>query len=149
MARAILLPLAMALAGLGAGVGAGLALRPPAPPPAEGAAPAAGPRDYVRLTNQFIVPVVERGSVAALVILALSLEVKAGQTEAVYAREPKIRDALLRVLFDHANAGGFRGTYTDPTALAAVRRSLLEAAVAVMGPVVTDVLIVDLVRQDG
>ena len=69
--------------------------------------------EYVKLNNQFVVPVVEDGRVAAMVVLSLSLEVEAGNTEAVYQREPKLRDAFLQVLFDHANVGGFCGSFTD------------------------------------
>lgn len=105
--------------------------------------------DYVRLNNQFIIPVVEEGRVSATVVLSLSLEVPAGGTEAVYAREPRLRDALLQVLFDHANAGGFRGVFTDGANLIVLRTALKEAARKILGDDVTDVLISDLVRQDA
>jgi hypothetical protein len=116
---------------------------------AEGHGDGAAPPDYVRLNNQFIVPVVEEGRVSATVVLSLSLEVPAGGTEAVYAREPRLRDAFLRVLFDHANAGGFRGVFTDGANLVILRQALKEAARKVMGDEVMDVLISDLVRQDA
>lgn len=154
-----LFPLLLVLIGAGAGVGAGLMLRPP---PAEHEAaegePAAHPpkgdegqplHDYARLNNQFIIPVVEQGEVAALVILALSLEVDPGLRETVYSREPKLRDAFLQVLFAHANAGGFRGSFTENVMLSSLRLTLLETARSVLGPGVSDVLIMDLVRQDS
>jgi flagellar basal body-associated protein FliL len=148
--RAILLPAVFALLGLAVGVGAGLQFRPAAegdpvapPPPADAA------KDYVRLANQFVVPVVREGRVSALVILTLSIEVTAGSADELRAREPRLRDALLRVLFDHANAGGFHGSFTDGEMLAALRMALREAAVRVLGPSATDVLIMDLVRQDN
>jgi flagellar basal body-associated protein FliL len=147
-----LLPLVLALLGLAAGAGAGLALRPAADP-AGGAAPApappAAPPDYVRLSNQFVVPVVEGGRVAAMVILSLGLEVAPGETEAVYAREPKLRDAFLQVLFDHANAGGFRGAFTEGSNVSLLRGALREAAQGVLGDTVRDILIADIVRQDA
>jgi flagellar protein FliL len=65
------------------------------------------------MANQFIVPVMKKGKVAAMVILSLSLEVKPGMTSKVYDMEPKLRDVFLQVMFDHANAGGFDGSYTD------------------------------------
>jgi flagellar protein FliL len=104
--------------------------------------------EYVKLNNQFVVPVVENGSVVAMVILSLSLEVAPGATEAVYAREPKLRDVFLQVLFDHANSGGFRGTFTDGANLVVLRQALLEIARRTLGEIVTDVLIVDIARQD-
>lgn len=105
--------------------------------------------DYVKLSNQFVVPVVESGRVSAMVILSLSLEVTAGSSEAVYNREPKLRDAFLQVLFDHANVGGFAGAFTDGANLIFLRRALREAASRVLGPSVSDVLIIDIVRQDS
>lgn len=147
-----LLPVLLGLVGLGLGAGAGILLRPPpAEPAAEAAPPPATekPRDYVRMNNQFVVPVVEDGRVVSLVILSLSLEVETGGSEGVYAREPKLRDAFLQILFDHANTGGFRGSFTDGSNMTILRAALREAAVRVLGPLVTDVLIVDIVRQDS
>jgi hypothetical protein len=93
--------------------------------------------------------VVEDGRVAAMVVLSLSLEVEAGNTEAVYQREPKLRDVFLQVLFDHANMGGFSGSFTDGSNLVVLRTSLKEAAALILGTVVQDVLITDIARQDS
>jgi flagellar basal body-associated protein FliL len=160
-----LLPILLALIGLGGGVGAGLVLRPSAEHAAEGgdapakdgehaeegedAEPVEGAPEYVKMNNQFVVPVVEEGRVASMVVLSLSLEVAAGNTELVYQREPKLRDVFLSVLFDHANVGGFSGSFTDGTNLVMLRTSLKEAAALVLGPVVSDILITDIARQDS
>jgi flagellar FliL protein len=167
-----LFPILLALVGLGGGVGAGLALRPAlvaedhvndaqaksgsaSEHPAENEAeagegePEEGAPEYVKMNNQFVVPVVEGGRVAAMVVLSLSLEVAAGNTETVYQREPKLRDAFLQVLFDHANTGGFSGSFTDGSNLVVLRTSLKEAAALVLGTVVSDVLITDIARQDS
>lgn len=108
-----------------------------------------GAPEYVKLNNQFVVPVLEGGRVVSMVILSLNLEVGTGQSEAIYAREPKLRDAFLQVLFDHANAGGFRGSFTDGSNLVILRRALLEKARTVAGEAVLDVLISDIARQDA
>jgi hypothetical protein len=165
-----LLPLVLALAGLGAGVGAGIVLRPAHAPEAaaEGEAAEAGahaeaggaraapaPADpaaqpeFVKLNNQFVVPVVSGGRVASLVVLSVSLEVKPGSRETVFAHEPKLRDGFLRVLFGHANSGGFDGNFTSATSLRALRTGLLESARATLGDLVADVLIIDMMRQDS
>ncbi len=159
-----LIPLLLALFGIGAGMGAGLALRPAADPPhdealgaaEDGAKPAmtaeVSPEmlpDYVKLNNQFVVPVLEEGRVVSMVIVSLSVEVTKGSTDQVYAREPKLRDVFLQVMFDHANAGGFRGSFTEGANLLVLRRALLEVAKTTLGDIVTDVLIVDIVRQDS
>jgi flagellar protein FliL len=105
--------------------------------------------DYVKLNNQFVVPVVQNGRISALVILSISLEVVSGSTEKVYKVEPKLRDGFLQVMFDHANAGGFMGTFTDGSNMILLREALGEVAQSILGPDVTDVLIVDIVRQDS
>jgi flagellar FliL protein len=154
-----LLPLILALLGLGAGVGGGMALRPAAdhpdtvstePSATEGeheTDPAEAP-EYVKLNNQFVVPVLEDGRVVSMVIMALSLEVTKDSSESVYSREPKLRDAFLQVMFDHANAGGFKGAFTDGSNLVLLRKALLEAAQSILADSVKDVLISDIARQD-
>lgn len=105
--------------------------------------------EFVKLTNQFIVPLLQDGRVVSLVILSLNLQVETGKSEEVYTLEPKLRDAFLQVLFDHANAGGFRGSFTDGSNLIYLRRALLERAQGLVGAAVTDVLISDIARQDS
>ena len=162
-----LFPILLALLGLGAGVGGGIALRPePEPvsmdnpcgdphetdthePVENGEDPDTGGFDYVKLNNQFVVPIVEAGRVSALVVMSLNLEVGAGQTEEIYQLEPKIRDGLLQVMFDHANAGGFSGDFTKAARMNVLRTALKEAAQKMLGPTVSDVLIIDVVRQDA
>ncbi len=106
-----------------------------------------GGLEYIKLNNQFVVPIVEKDSVEALIVMSLSLEVTSGQSETVYLREPKLRDEFLQVMFDHANMGGFRGTFTDTEKLDVLRRGFLNVAEGVLGPVVTAVLITDITRQ--
>ena len=156
-----LFPILLALVGLGIGLGAGLFLRPAAEAAAhdtEGESPETAKTEaeidpellpeYVKLNNQFVVPVLQNGRVTSMVIMALSLEVKKGASEQIYSREPKVRDALLQVMFDHANAGGFEGAFTDGANLVFLRTALLEAAKSTLGDDVLDVLISDIARQD-
>ncbi|HEY0276405.1 MAG TPA: flagellar basal body-associated FliL family protein [Paenirhodobacter sp.] len=104
--------------------------------------------EFVKLNNQFIVPDIRDGAVASLIVLSLSIEVGVGQTEKVYTLEPKLRDVLLQVLFDHANAGGFRGDFTSAGKMVDLKRALLEACQSVLGKDARNVLISDIVRQD-
>lgn len=179
-----LLPLVLALIGLGGGLGLGLALRPgpktelaanpcgTAPADAQGASEAgldgkgstaatgeggtnaegeggAATREYVKLNNQFIVPVVEQDTVQSLVILSVSLEVALGESEKVFKMEPKLRDSFLQVMFDHANSGGFEGAYTNSNNMEVLRTALFETARGILGKTVSDVLITDIVRQNN
>ena len=171
-----LVPLILALFGIGAGVGAGLFLKPAPEEVAVAASPcgevphdaaghgddAAGSHDeasshdeegeatheYVKLNNQFVVPVVGDERVESMVVLSLSVEVASGRQEEIFAREPKLRDAFLQVLFDHANMGGFRGAFTNSNNMDVLRQALNETARKIAGDLVTDILIVDINRQD-
>lgn len=165
-----LLPILLALIGTGAGVGAGIFLAPGADSPehaevasgdASGAEPAAAEEHaedgeaaaagpvYVKLNNQFVIPIVNGDRVVSLVVLSLSLELYGAGQEVVYNQEPKLRDVFLRVLFDHANIGGFEGNFTESRRMDILRRSLHEAARNVLGSVVHDVLITEIARQDN
>ena len=104
--------------------------------------------EYVKLNNQFVVPVVSEGRMTSMVVLALNLEVTQGSTTEIYAQEPKIRDAFLQILFDHANLGGFDGAFTSAGKLELLKRALLEMAQKISGDTVREVLISDIARQD-
>lgn len=139
--------------GMGLGMGAAVLLRPAAGvqqgSTAEPKAKASNPKsEYVKLNNQFVVPVIESEDISALMVLSLSLETAPGMREQVYAREPKLRDAFLRALFDHANIGGFQGVFTKPETLDPLRTALREIAQNELGEEILDVLIVDIARQD-
>lgn len=163
-----ILPLLLALVGLGIGVGGGVALRsdtskitaseiciegehlaalPHEMTIDESGEPDTGEPDYVKLNNQFVIPLVDQGVVTALVVISLSLEMKSGGPELVYKREPKLRDSFLQVLFDHANSGGFDGNFTTGRKMDILRNALRESAIAELGATVTDVLIADVVKQ--
>ena len=106
------------------------------------------PVEFLNMTNQFIVPLVKEGVVNGLVVVSISLEVTEGTIAAVHQLEPKIRDRFLQVLFNHANNGGFAGNFTDFRYMKSLKDELLRNAQVVAGNAVTDILILDLVRQD-
>lgn len=173
-----LLPIILLLVGSGAGVGAGIFLRPPAeaaqvdagkdaasdkggdsasdkPDKAKGQADKGttgkepGGKEYVKLSNQFVVPIVKDRVVVSLVVMALTIEVTSDIKETVLKKEPKVRDSFLQVLFDHANIGGFDGSFTDAAMLKKLRMALREVAQRDLGREnVSDVLILEIARQD-
>ena len=106
--------------------------------------------DYLAENPLGTIPLLVDGKIESIIVMALSLEAKPGSTDAIYAIEPKLRDTFLQILFDHANSGGFRGSFTESTALARLRVQLLDAAGKIMpGGVITEVLITDIGRQDS
>lgn len=165
-----LLPIILVVLGAGIGIGAGTALAP-APEPEQSAVPCEGadcesmPKDlpppeplqteydpektwdYVKLPKQFVVPVIKKDKVRALVVLSLSLEVESGQSDLVLSRVPKLRDGFLQVLFDHANSGGFDGAFTTGRSMSDLRGELHEVSVRFLGTIVETVLIEEIVKQ--
>ena len=117
-----LIPLILLLLGTGAGIGAGIFLAPSGgtdghevvEPVAEtdDEQPGSG-TEFVKLNNQFVVPVIEDERVVSLVVMSLSVETSIAMSDAIYEREPRLRDQFLRVMFDHANMGGFHGAFTQ------------------------------------
>lgn len=162
-----LLPILLALIGTSAGIGAGLflmptvdatAVDPAAQLSSDTHAPAkhreeddhdSSDNEYVKLSNQFVVPIMGSQRVEALVVASLSVEVIPGTTQTVYQKEPKLRDVFLQVLFDHANIGGFEGPFTAGDRMDILRSALLDAARSVLGSDVKDVLITEIARQDA
>ncbi|MEM9581651.1 MAG: flagellar basal body-associated FliL family protein [Pseudomonadota bacterium] len=156
-----LLPILLIVIGVAAGGGAGFFLRPVPEITEDGtqdgskkvqkkeSAEDETPPAFVKLNNQFVVPVVSSDNVSALVVLSLTLETTEEATQQLYDIEPKIRDTSLRVLFDHAYAGGFDGQFTAPSKLGTLRTALVEAINAIAKDAVSDVLITDIIRQDS
>ncbi len=153
----ILLPAVLSLVGLGAGAGAGYFM-----PVDSSQLPFGKGHDessidmlehtehateIVKLNNQFIVPVIEDNGESSLVILSLSLEVSEEQSERVFDLEPRIRDGIMKVLFEHSSHGGFSGRYYSEDKMSVLRKYLLQSAQSVMGEGVQKILITDLVRQ--
>lgn len=161
-----ILPILVLIIGIAGGGAAGFVLRP-APEPVvveDGAAPdgeeAKKPKKeeaeeeqveaaFVKLNNQFVIPVVTETDVSSLVVMSMTLETDPGSIEILYNLEPKIRDAALRVLFNHAYAGGFDGHFTAPDKMGMLRKALIVAVNDVAGGTVVDVLITDIIRQDN
>ncbi|MCJ8335297.1 MAG: flagellar basal body-associated protein FliL [Epibacterium sp.] len=160
-----LLPVLLLLVGIGAGIGAGIALAPPpeevefaegqenvadTEDPAEEEAESEDvlPNDFIKINNQFVIPVVERDQLSALVVMSLTLEAKPGMSGKVHSFEPKLRDAFLQILFDHANMGGFRGAFTRSEVLDPLRTALREEGRRYLGNDLVDVLILEITRQD-
>lgn len=105
-------------------------------------------KEFVKMGNQFVVPIIKNDEVVALTVLSLSLEVEAGTQDSVLEQEPKLRNDFLSVLFDFAHLGRFDGTFTDVNTLNSLRAALHSVAKTSIGKHVTDVLILEIARQD-
>src|SRR6056297_2114614 len=156
-----LAPALLVVLGTSGGIAAGLMLRPtevatPETATAEDhpvtdvhdATKDTGNTEFVKLNNQFVVPVVTRDRISAMVVMSLSVEIAQGNSQLVYTREPKLRDGFLQVLFDHANLGGFEGEFTNANNMDVLRMALHDAATLVLGDAARGVLITEIARQD-
>ncbi len=152
-----ILPVLLALLGLGAGIGAGVALRPAPRPEArasgEGAlevAEAPGHFAAVPLGKPFVVPVFKDGATVAMVVLSLAVEVEPEAAAEVTAMEPKLRDGFLKVMFRHANSGGFDGGFTQGPAIDDLKAALRKTLRTLLPDAPTGaVLITEIARQDN
>ncbi|MFO1105078.1 MAG: flagellar basal body-associated FliL family protein [Amaricoccus sp.] len=105
---------------------------------------------YVAIEKPFIAPIFRDDKIVAMVMMSLSVEVgKEGETT-VKDAEPRLRDAFLKVMFRHANSGGFDGSFTVGQKIEDLKSGLLQAARTVLPEApISEVLITELARQDS
>ncbi len=174
----ILMPVAIAVFGLGAGVAAGVAFKPApeeeheavscakgercdelATATAENAAAAVaehqadghGERSValVALEKPFVVPVFREDRIVAMVVISVAVETRAERANEIEELQPRLRDQFLEAMFRHANTGGFDGAFTAGQSMTDLRSALLASAQEVIGPeAVTGVLITEIARQE-
>lgn len=169
--KAMILPIVLALVGTGAGVGAAIFLGPSKEPAETHAEADAGHEDaaaepakakadthsadepvgeeaYIKMHNQFVVPLVRDDRMTGMVVMSIALQATQADRDTVLRHEPKLRDAFLKVMFNHANMGGFEGNFTESKPMGLLYSALLTKAQEVVGPKVSEVLILELARQD-
>lgn len=150
-----LIPIILMLLGTGGGLGAGLALRPVVEAveqeisdSARPALPAGIEIGLLEIPNQFMVPLIAEDRIPTVLVLMLTLEIDEAQRDSVIKNLPRLRDAMLQIMFDHANSGGFDGVFTANTSLGSLRNALLESGQKILGrEVVLGVLITDILRS--
>lgn len=103
---------------------------------------------YLKFNRQFVVPVMEEGHIASLVIANLVIEFDENAPSNAYNLEPKFRDALTREFLRMSNKGLFGDEFTSAESYEQVRDTLYEAAVVVMPEGIRNVLILDIAKQD-
>jgi flagellar protein FliL len=105
---------------------------------------------YVPMDKPFVVPVFAGEKVVAMVVLSLSVETETESAPTVEGVKPRLRDSFLKVMFRHANSGGFDGSFTSGRKMDDLKSALLVAAREVMEPTpVEEVLITEIARQDS
>ncbi len=104
--------------------------------------------EYFKFNSQFVIPVQSNGQVSGLIVANLQLELADGTTEQAFRREPRVRDAFLKILFNMAAEGAFLQDIFAPDTQTELRGRLLNAAREIIGDSVNAVLISDFLKQD-
>lgn len=103
---------------------------------------------YIKMHNQFIVPIVRDDVVRSMVILTLAVQADEHSAEEIALVEPKLQAAFLSALFDYSSIGGFTGNFTSPDWRKAIQNLLLTTAREEVSEKITDVLLLGINRQD-
>lgn len=105
---------------------------------------------YVPMDKPFVVPVFKEDKVTAMVVVSLAVETGAEDASKIEALKPRLRDSFLKVMFRHANSGGFDGSFTGGRKMDDLKSALRAAAGEVMHETpLGEVLITEIARQDN
>ncbi|NWG93601.1 MAG: hypothetical protein HXY21_14015 [Parvularculaceae bacterium] len=103
---------------------------------------------FMKFSRQFVTPIVVAGKPTSMMILDVNIEVDPALSGSIYAQEPRLRDAMLRVLLKQASDGSLEKMLADPSVLEDTRAQMLVEARAIAGDGVLSVLIMDVGYQD-
>lgn len=103
---------------------------------------------YYKFTREFVVPIISNGRVSSLVILNLNLEADASMERKLYDMEPKLRDNIMTTLITLSNDGATFESMTSVKNYESIRSTVLQNLASVVKDGITNVLIVDLAKQD-
>ncbi|HVH01817.1 MAG TPA: flagellar basal body-associated FliL family protein [Amaricoccus sp.] len=105
---------------------------------------------YLPMDKPFVVPIFKDDKVTAMVVVSLALETEAEAASKIEGLKPRLRDSFLKVMFRHANSGGFDGSFTGGRKMEDLKSALRAAAKEVLHEKpVGEVLITEIARQDG
>lgn len=122
-----------------------------APEVAEARSGKAAEVSYVPIEKPFVVPIFAGNKTVAMVVMSVSIAAEGPKAATEFeAVEPRLRDSFLKVMFRHANSGGFDGSYTTGRKIEDLKSALLGAArELVPGAPVDAVLITEIARQES
>ena len=114
----------------------------------KGSGSASGAATYHKFSREFVVPMIENGKVVSLVILNINLEVDPAYSGQVFSMEPAIRDNIMTTLINISNDGRTFETLTDIESYESMRALVLMNVKKVMPNGISNILILDMARQD-
>jgi hypothetical protein len=107
----------------------------------------AGEAAYFKFSRQFVAPIVSGGAPKAMIILDVMIELAPDADDAIYADEPKLRDAVLKALLVQSANGELPEMLTDPNLLEKTRAVVLANVREVIGEDARSVLLMDVGYQ--
>lgn len=102
---------------------------------------------YFKFSRQFVAPVVIGGDPKAMLILDVMIELAPDAGDAIYAKEPKLRDAVLQALLAQSANGQLSEMLAKPELLEATRGAVLERVRNVIGDDAQSILLMDVGYQ--
>ncbi len=102
---------------------------------------------YFKFSRQFVAPIVSSGEPKAMMILDVMIELSPEADDAIYADEPKLRDAVLKALLAQSANGELPDMLSDPELLESTRRAVLQNVREVIGEEARSVLLMDVGYQ--
>lgn len=103
--------------------------------------------NFMKFSRQFVVPVVSREARNGFMIFDIMIDVDPAILSTSYPLEPRLRDAFLRVLLDHAADGALERALRDADAMDELRGDLLLPARDILGEGANGILITDVGLQ--
>jgi flagellar basal body-associated protein FliL len=103
---------------------------------------------YYKFSREFVVPVIRNNHVNSLVILHLSLEADSSISQKLFEMEPKLRDNIMTTLITISNDGRTFENLTDVESYESMRSLILMNLKTVVPSGISNVLIMDMARQD-
>jgi len=111
-------------------------------------ASSSGDSAYYKFSREFVVPIMRDGQVKSLVILHINLENDPSVSEKLFSEDPKLRDNIMTTLIGLSNDGRTLERPTEINNFETIRAMLLMSLRDSVSDGITNVLIVDMAKQD-
>lgn len=115
-------------------------------------APADKPRSedliYFKFSREFVVPIMRDGEVKSLVILNMQIEADPSVSDVLFRTEPKLRDNIMTTLISLSHETSSLQNFAEVSNFETIRALVLQNLKEVVPEGLSNVLIVDIGRQD-
>lgn len=103
---------------------------------------------YYKFSREFVVPILEDGKVASLVIINLHIEADPKISQELFRMDPKLRDNIMTTLIALSGDGRTFNEVTNVNTYETLRATIRKNLEAIVPNGVRNILIVDMAKQD-